>query len=956
MALIAEVKPGIAPSVESLDPTKRRQNCATALRIARNHLKIPQLIAPEDLSNPQIDELSVITYLSFFCEPAKVRLLRWVKRVIPQLGITNFGSDWIDGRAFGAIIDTCFPGLCLAWRNMEKAKAAENLAQILPLAKKRLGVTSDFTTAELVKGDVEELKIMTFINLICNSQLSALPEEIIVSGPGLLKAVAGKQTSFEIDTTQAGPGKLFIDAYYENGEKVNFSIKERLSSILTITYTPSMCGVVNFDILWSDIPIPKSPFSVRVTDSQLVRIIDFERHPRTVQVKQEIELLLNTKPAGMGKVSARLEQFGKGKLREQPIEAAVSKYPDGTAKLSYRPSKSGKAILKIFWNGEELTHLAIVYIVIDNQQYSIVEKPKEKIYRTFEHANFQVKSEHGLLNVLQITANFGDIQIPINFSTIQNNIGHASFIPTLPGSYRIEVSSVGKLIDGSPFMVEVADPSQCKLEGNLPKYLKLNSPHQFRVCTGTAGKGVLAVTCPDRDVSRFFDSSVRTLPDQDSQAVVVTPRRAGNYLLGITFLDSHIPSSPFRVLVCDLSQCSVIGDVLGKKKWVVGKPIQFCVVSRQPSNELKPQVKAKGPSAKYTAEVRTSDDHTYSVQFTPWEVGTHEVSVTYGGFNIPNSPFLLAIQSFDSNICSATGTGLQQALTGIPSQFIILAKQSGLIEDGTLQVSVQSIVKKIECKVRIRDNNNGTYQVAYLTQLPGAYLINILAASHHIPGSPFRLSALPGPDPDRCTMQGPALEPNAILTIGKPIEFSVDTSKGGTGNLMIKAVGPGGEQARVYIAKSERSGIHDVKLDPVRHGKYRVSIKWSGNHIPGSPFILKIYPGADASKCCAFGPGLEDGEVGQASTFVIETRDAGAGTLKVRLHGVKDAFKIELAPKDQTDVRTLQARYDPKKPGEYLITIKWSENNIPGQFSQNGLVLHIVILVGKNSCAYELDN
>jgi len=70
--------------------------------------------------------------------------------------------------------------------------------------------------------------------------------------------------------------------------------------------------------------------------------------------------------------------------------------------------------------------------------------------------------------------------------------------------------------------------------------------------------------------------------------------------------------------------------------------------------------------------------------------------------------------------------------------------------------------------------------------------------------------------------------------------------------------------------------------------------------------------------------------VGKPCTFTIETREAGSGTLKVRLHGVKDAFKIEIKPIDQRDVRTLQARYDPKKPGEYLVTIRWSDVHIPG--------------------------
>ena len=91
-------------------------------------------------------------------------------------------------------------------------------------------------------------------------------------------------------------------------------------------------------------------------------------------------------------------------------------------------------------------------------------------------------------------------------------------------------------------------------------------------------------------------------------------------------------------------------------------------------------------------------------------------------------------------------------------------------------------------------------------------------------------------------------------------------------------------------------------------------------------------PGADPTKCKAHGPGLQDGNVGDPGWFIIETRDAGAGTLQVRLHGVKDAFKIDIKPKDSKDMRTLEARYDATKPGDYLITIKWSDVHIPGVY------------------------
>ena len=133
------------------------------------------------------------------------------------------------------------------------------------------------------------------------------------------------------------------------------------------------------------------------------------------------------------------------------------------------------------------------------------------------------------------------------------------------------------------------------------------------------------------------------------------------------------------------------------------------------------------------------------------------------------------------------------------------------------------------------------------------------------------------------------------------MDFAVDTSVAGVGTLSVKAIGPGGAPARVYQAKGRKTGVHNIKLDPVRPGKYRVSVKWSEEHIPGSPFMLKVYPGADASKCKAYGSGLKDGLVGQPSSFMIETRDAGAGTLQVRVHGARDVFKIDVKQVDQSD-------------------------------------------------------
>ena len=43
----------------------------------------------------------------------KQRLLGWIQNRLPQLPVTNFSRDWSSGRALGALVDSCAPGMGL---------------------------------------------------------------------------------------------------------------------------------------------------------------------------------------------------------------------------------------------------------------------------------------------------------------------------------------------------------------------------------------------------------------------------------------------------------------------------------------------------------------------------------------------------------------------------------------------------------------------------------------------------------------------------------------------------------------------------------------------------------------------------------------------------------------------------------------------------------------------------
>ncbi|ELR15268.1 calponin domain containing protein [Acanthamoeba castellanii str. Neff] len=60
------VAPGSFPHHAALDSSKAIDNCDQGINTANDVLGIPKLLTPEALSNPRIDEQSVITYISYF--------------------------------------------------------------------------------------------------------------------------------------------------------------------------------------------------------------------------------------------------------------------------------------------------------------------------------------------------------------------------------------------------------------------------------------------------------------------------------------------------------------------------------------------------------------------------------------------------------------------------------------------------------------------------------------------------------------------------------------------------------------------------------------------------------------------------------------------------------------------------------------------------------------------------
>lgn len=71
----------------------RLDNCRNAMTLAKEHFDIPLVVRPEDLSSADLDELSGMTYLSYFMKvdsPGYHATLDLVRRLLRGGTVNNF--------------------------------------------------------------------------------------------------------------------------------------------------------------------------------------------------------------------------------------------------------------------------------------------------------------------------------------------------------------------------------------------------------------------------------------------------------------------------------------------------------------------------------------------------------------------------------------------------------------------------------------------------------------------------------------------------------------------------------------------------------------------------------------------------------------------------------------------------------------------------------------------------
>uniref|UniRef100_A0A8B9EDU6 Filamin C n=1 Tax=Anser cygnoides TaxID=8845 RepID=A0A8B9EDU6_ANSCY len=458
--------------------------------------------------------------------------------------------------------------------------------------------------------------------------------------------------------------------------------------------------------------------------------------------------------------------------------------------------------------------------------------------------------------------------------------------------------------------------------------LKAGEPTYFTVDCSEAGQGdvSIGIKCAPGVVGPLeadidFDIIKN---DNDTFTVKYTPPGAGLYTIMVLFANQEIPSSPFRIKVdpChDSSKVKAEGPGLSRTGVEVGKPTHFTVHTKG-AGKAKLDVQFAGPGkgpAVRDFEVIDNHDYSYTVKYTALQQGNMTVVVTYGGDPVPKSPFSVNVApALQLSKVKVQGLSTKVAV-GQEQAFAVETQGAG--GQGRLDVRISAPSRRpVPCKVE-PGAAGGPHRVQYVPPEEGPYKVDVTYDGHPVPGSPFTVEAVLPPDPSKVSAYGPGLQGGLV---GTPAPFTIDTKGAGTGGLGLTVEGPC--EAKIEC-QDNGDGSCSVSYLPTEPGEYAINILFAERHIPGSPFKADVRPVFDPSKVTASGPGLERGKAGEAATFLVDCSKAGDAELTIEI--ISDSgVKAEVLIQNNRD-GTYAITYTPACPGSYTITIKYGGHPVP---------------------------
>lgn len=599
-ALVDACAPGLCPDWDKWKPEDRLKNVTQAMEAAEKFLNVAQLVTPEEMINPKVDELSMMTYLSQFPnaklkENAPTKPRHNPKRVrcygpgIQKTGVAN-------GAPTNFTVETFSAGDGEVTVFLQDPSGKQTPVDIVFNDDEAKTYTCTYTPKVegkhkvIVKYSGTEVPKSPFEVEVKGNPGDA--SKVKCEGPGLKPKgpSVGKQTHFDIDTSskffsmvkkfyqiyacilEAGIGQVEVQITDPNGKTNSVPFRLRQDGDdpkkYRCEYEPVLQGPHQVQVNFAGKPVPNSPFRTVVAppcDPRKVRALGRGIQPTGVRVNDYADFKVITEGAGPG--TPKIKVVGPNGKEEK---VNVIKAKDGFTYLcDYKPMKEGKYVVEVCFGDTEIFQSPFeVQVGPVKETKIVVYGPGLTSGIVEQPAKFTVDTngETGTLGFSVEGPSYAKIECKDN----GDGSADVTYYPTAPGEYAVHVTCDGDDIPNSPYCPLITektsfDPQKVVASGPgvNPKGVVIAKPTEFTVDTRKAGgKAPLEVTVMDN--SDYKELDVKVTDNKDgTYKVKYTPDKLGKHTVQVNYGGCCIGKSPFRVEVGGVADPSRVSS------WIV---------------------------------------------------------------------------------------------------------------------------------------------------------------------------------------------------------------------------------------------------------------------------------------------------------------------------------------------------------------------------------------------------
>uniref|UniRef100_UPI003AAAA42C filamin-B-like n=1 Tax=Centroberyx gerrardi TaxID=166262 RepID=UPI003AAAA42C len=614
----------------------------------------------------------------------KQRLLGWIQNKVPDLPINNFSQDWRDGKALGALVDSCAPGLCPDWETWDTVKPVDNATEAMQLADDWLGIPQVIAPEEIIDPSADEQSVMTYLSQFPKAKLKPgaplkpklNPKKARAYGPGIEPSGNRvlRPAVFTVDTFSAGQGQVTVYLDQPDGTREEVKpVPNEGKKTYSVTYVPQVVGPHKVTVLFAGQQIPKSPFEVNVDkalgDASKVTAKGPGIEPVGNIANKPTYFDIYTAGAGVGDVTAMLRD---PQGRQNSVEVMMEDRGDGVFHCTYRPTQAGPHAVSLSFGG----------VAVPRSPFGVDVGPAcvpgacRATGRGLQPSGMRVR-QVGDFRVDSRMAGSGELKVlvkgpkgveePVKQTACQDGVCSYEYHPNTPGKYSVCITWGGQHIPKSPFEVAVgpeAGPQQVRawgpgLEGGI-----VGKPAAFIVESVGSDVGVLgfAIEGPSQAKIECEDQN------DGSCDVRYWPTEAGEYAVHVTCDEQDIELSPFMARIAPddrdthPDKVQAFGPGLEKTGCLVNQPAEFTVNAKDAGKGPLKITAQDAEGLPVEVKVRSKGEGLHSCCYTPASPLKHTLAVAWGGVGVPGSPFRVGVgRGSHPNMVKVFGPGVERS-------------------------------------------------------------------------------------------------------------------------------------------------------------------------------------------------------------------------------------------------------------------------------------------------------